>query len=300
MKSIRRNLAFVLGGGGARGAFQVGALHALLEAGIIPDILVGTSAGAVNATFLAIKGINLDTINQLVEAWRDAAIADLLPSNYLWLVVRSMFNRLSSSGLHRMQDFFVTHGVSADARFREIKGVQLFLVATDLNMGSTAVYGHNLETPILDGLLASTALPPWVEPLAKDGKYLIDGGAVSPLPIEPAMAVGAKEIIALDLTDNRPISDETRGFGPFISKLINTVELRQTETELALSVSRGIPVHRIRLRDQLPVPIWDFSRTDELISQGYEIMIRAIKDEPLIHKETWFKRLPRLGRLFFK
>ena len=66
MKSLKKNLAFVLGGGGARGAFQVGALRALLEAGISPDILVGTSTGAVNATSLALHGINLETINELV------------------------------------------------------------------------------------------------------------------------------------------------------------------------------------------------------------------------------------------
>ena len=55
-------LAFVLGGGGGRGALQVGALRALLEAGLQPDLLVGTSAGAVNATYLAMRGFNLETL----------------------------------------------------------------------------------------------------------------------------------------------------------------------------------------------------------------------------------------------
>jgi len=56
MREERTSLAFVLGGGGARGALQAGALRALWEAGLRPDLWVGTSAGAVNAAFLAVKG----------------------------------------------------------------------------------------------------------------------------------------------------------------------------------------------------------------------------------------------------
>ena len=58
-----KKLGLVLSGGGARGALQVGAIRALLEADYHPDLLVGTSIGAVNATYLAVNGINLDTID---------------------------------------------------------------------------------------------------------------------------------------------------------------------------------------------------------------------------------------------
>jgi NTE family protein len=81
-------LAFVLGGGGARGALQVGALRALFEADIYPDMLVGTSAGGVNSAFLAMRGCSLETVEQLAIDWEIAAEADLLPSNYLWLTLR--------------------------------------------------------------------------------------------------------------------------------------------------------------------------------------------------------------------
>ena len=90
---MKRPLAFVLGGGGARGALQVGALRALLEAGIRPDMLVGTSVGAINATYLALHGANLATLEALERAWQDAATADLFPGQSAWLTLRVLLNR---------------------------------------------------------------------------------------------------------------------------------------------------------------------------------------------------------------
>ena len=66
---MRRSLAFVLAGGGARGALQVGALRALLESGIRPDLLVGTSIGAINAAFLGLHGYTTESLDLLKAAW---------------------------------------------------------------------------------------------------------------------------------------------------------------------------------------------------------------------------------------
>jgi NTE family protein len=98
---MKKQLAFVLGGGGSRGALQVGALRALLEAGYRPDLWVGTSIGAVNATFLALRGFNQESLTALVGVWQDAVRADLLPSNYLWLTIRTLFNRSGGQINHR-------------------------------------------------------------------------------------------------------------------------------------------------------------------------------------------------------
>ena len=68
--NMNKCLAFVLGGGGARGAMQVGALRALFEAGYKPDLLVGTSIGAVNAAGLAFWGTNQDGITALEQAYQ--------------------------------------------------------------------------------------------------------------------------------------------------------------------------------------------------------------------------------------
>src|SRR5574341_982686 len=81
-------LAFVLSGGAARGALQVGALKSLLEAGLRPDLLVGASAGALNATYLALHGWNSTALEGLRQAWRSAPEAGIVPRTATGLRVR--------------------------------------------------------------------------------------------------------------------------------------------------------------------------------------------------------------------
>ncbi len=98
---MAKQLAFVLGGGGGRGALQAGALRALLESGYKPAMLVGTSAGAINAAYLALRGVNMQGVAALESAWKEAAKLNLYPSNTLWLSVRAVLTaprRLSTSG----------------------------------------------------------------------------------------------------------------------------------------------------------------------------------------------------------
>lgn len=289
-------LAFVLGGGGGRGALQVGALRALLEANIRPDLLVGTSAGATNAALVAVRGFTPQTLEELEAAWRDAAEADLLPANYLWLTVRMLFNRPRVQSHHRMRDFFVTHGLTPELRFADIQGPRLILVAADLNERRAILYGDDPDQSVLEGLLASTTIPPWTHPLEVEDHLLMDGGAVSNLPIEPALTQGATEVIALDIADPRVTESDAHGFGPFVAKLVATVEQRQLELELALAEARGVPVHRIVLRAATPVALWDFSEPDALIARGYEIARQEIAGWRPDRRAGWRKWLGRLGR----
>ena len=87
---MTKQLAFVLGGGGGRGALQAGALRALLESGYQPAMMVGTSAGAINAAYLALRGVDLKGVAALELAWKEAAKLNLYPSNTLWLSVRAV------------------------------------------------------------------------------------------------------------------------------------------------------------------------------------------------------------------
>lgn len=274
---MNRQLAFVLGGGGARGALQVGALRALLEADFYPDLLVGTSVGAVNAAFLALHGFTRNSLEQLVSAWQDASTADLLPANYLWLTTRALLGRPSADPAQHMRDFFIVHGLDPGLRFEDIQSMRLILVAADMNTGQPILYGQDPRDSLLEGVLASTALPPWVAPIKKDQRLLVDGGTVSNLPIEPALVAGATEIIALDLADPRDVPTGDHGFGPFLGKLINTVGQRQQDLELALASAQGVPVTLLHLQGSDPVPLWDFRQTDALIVQGYRAARRQVE-----------------------
>lgn len=290
---MKKSIAFVLGGGGARGALQVGSLRALLEAGIQPAVLVGASIGAANAAFLAVHGANASSVKELVKAWHDAIHADLLPPRYLWLTLRSLFNRPVGYTSHRMRDFLVAHGLNPDLEFGDVQGVRLYTVAADLNSGRTVFFGRDLHQSILEGVLASAALPPWISPKEKDGQLLMDGGVVSNLPIQAALLENVTEIIALDISDGREVPGEPHGFGQFLAKMVFTVGQRQVELEKAMARACDVKVRHVHLFSDLPVPLWDFRCTDDLIVRGYQQTCQAMQgwlQEPQPGLKGWLTR----------
>jgi NTE family protein len=278
---MQHPLAFVFGGGGARGAMQVGALRALLEAGFQPDLLVGASIGAVNAAFLALHGFSPDSLEKMTLVWQEAASADLLPANYLWLTARTLFGRLAGHSTNLMRDFYVKHGLSPNLRFGDLGGPRLLLIACDLNSGRTALFGQDPHESVLEGVIASSALPPWVTPIKKQSQWLMDGGAVSNLPIEPALSAGAREIIALDLLDQRDSLSYEEGFAPFLNKFFHTMHQRQQDLELALADALRVPVHHIRLQADDHLEVWDFQHSYKLIACGYQITRQALNKQHL-------------------
>jgi NTE family protein len=233
---VPKQLAFVLSGGGARGALQIGAVRALLEAGYQPDILVGASVGAVNVAFLTLHGLTLKTVDKLQRVWIKTPAANLFPSNYLWISARALINRPVKSYSQRMREFFMS-------RIGPQCALQGFPSATprpgglDLVSSQLVISGLDPEQSVLEGVLASIAFPPWLLPQQNNGRFMIDGGALSCLPIEPAMALGATEVIALDLIDLRGVPLEGGNFRQFAFRLMYTVQQRQAELELALAVN---------------------------------------------------------------
>jgi NTE family protein len=266
-----RKVAFALGGGGARGALQVGALRALFEAGHKPDLVVGTSIGAVNAAFLGMHGYDKLSLTALADAWRDAAASELLPPNYLWLTMRALFGRIGGPLEDRLRAFLAEHGITAELRFGQMQGVPVRLVVTDLNSGMIVLYGADPRQLVLEGVLASAALPPLVRLQQRDGRLLLDGGALSNLPIEPALRGGATEVIALDLSEPRPAPADTSLVGLLPMKLFHAVTQRQIELELALADARRVPVRHLPLRFGRPIAMWDFQHAEELIAAGYAL-----------------------------
>jgi NTE family protein len=270
--------AFVLGGGGARGALQVGALKALLECGYRPDLVVGTSAGAINAAFVALRGFSVEGIEALTAAWQSAADWDLLPANYVGMTLRAILRRTSLAPVARIREFLVAYGVEPDLRFGDLQQPKLIIVSSDLNTGTPVLHGDSPDDLVLDALLLSTALPPWTMPVRKDGRYLMDGAVVSSLPIEPALQCGATDIVALDLIDGREPFGEVNGFGVFLNQLAFAVERREVDLELQLAQAHSIPVFYVRLTSNELVHIWDFGHAADLISQGYATTKTAIEE----------------------
>lgn len=178
-----------------------------------------------------------------------------------------------------MREFFIHHGLTPDLYFTDISHPSLVIVSADLNTGKPILHGTMPDDKILDAVLLSSALPPWFMPVRNQGYYLMDGAVVSNLPVEPAINLGATEVVALDLIDARETIAAGNGVRGFFSRLIYSVGRRQSDLELELAEARGVPLLYLCLTGEMPVQIWDFTHTDDLIAQGYDIARQVIESQ---------------------
>ncbi len=267
-----RTLALVLSGGGPRGAMQVGALRALMDEEIIPDFIIGTSIGAINGAFLARFGYNHETLDIIIDVWDSSARGEFAPEDFTRALLRNLLPiGNSKSYLEQARDFYAQHGITPDLRFRDLAGPEFYIVAADVSRHRISIFGENPDDPVLDSMLASSAIPPWLPPIRIGGSLYLDGGAVSDVPIEPAIRLGANELIVLDLFNPPPPAEHIRGAKALMDRVITTMEARQLELELALAELHGVTIHRFPLRYPADIPLWDLSQTHNLIHAGYEI-----------------------------
>jgi NTE family protein len=269
---MKKRLAIVLGGGGARGAMQVGALRALLEEGLKPDLLVGTSIGAINAAGLALWGMNIAGIQKLEHAYQRMQESKLLDPRlfqFAWNAVERRDNHCASRAA---RELLIAAGIASEFRFGQIRDVCLATVAADLHTGEPLIYGLDPEQSVLDGVIASIAIPPWFAPIEIDGRYVVDGGALSNVPIQPALDLGATEIIALNLQHPDINADAAKVPGPLPKKLAFATLQRQLHLEMELASARGVSVRHVSLRSIPSVPLWDFRTHRDLFKIGYDTM----------------------------
>ena len=264
---MKKCLALVMGGGGARGALQVGACRALFEAGYHPDLIVGTSIGAANAAGLAILGVNLEGVAALEKAYQVVAESQMMdtPGRLVWHALSGRPNYTSQHA----KELLVEFGIRPDLRYNQIQNLRLGLISADMGSGQRIIHGLESDQSILEGVLASVAVPPWFAPIENENQIILDGGALSNLPIEPALAMGATEIIALDLRDPTILSKPTTRLNQ-LEKITASFVQHETDLEFALAEARGVPVHYLPLKSSPPTPMWDFSTYRELIAIGYE------------------------------
>jgi NTE family protein len=289
---MKKYLAFVLGGGGARGAMQVGALRALFEAGLKPDLLVGTSIGAINATGLALWGVDLAGVEALEHAYQRVADSGLMDPRLIQFVLNAISRHPNLRGSQFAREFLIAEGVTPEYRFGHFQKVRLALVSADLHTGEPIIYGWDPDQSVLEGVLASIAIPPWFAPIETDDRYIIDGGALSNLPIEPAVRLGATEIIALDLHDREATFDTKGMLDPLLTNLAYAITRRQLGLEMELAAARHVSVHYVNLKSSPAVPLWDFKSHQELFKIGYETMKNEMSRWPQQrHSLTAFLRL---------
>jgi NTE family protein len=183
--------AFVLSGGGNLGAVQVGMLQGLADRGVVPDLLVGTSVGAINAAFLA-AGPSPRRVEELALAWSQTRRGDVFPTASPRAALRAVAGRTNAfvdpRPLRRLVERWVTYGRIENA------GWPLAIVATEVTTGAEVVLRHG---DVVDAVMASAAIPSVFPPVEVDGHVLMDGGVVNNTPISVAGDLGADVIYVL-------------------------------------------------------------------------------------------------------
>lgn len=261
-------IAFVFSGGGSRGALQVGALRALLERGIAPDLVVGTSVGGINAVALAADP-SLANINRMETLWRQTRRTDIYPGSRVqiaWRVATGKGSLYPNEGLKR---HLYRHITSTAESFADLK-LPCYIVATNLDTGAMRVLGERPIDSVLDALMATTALPPLHPPYPLDDGEYVDGGTTALLPIEVAIEHGAREVYALHIIDGPTPPVGRRTMLHIGGKAIGALVQRQWQDSVARVEKGRVRLHHIRLTPPEPCPMWDYSKTDLLLQAGYD------------------------------
>jgi NTE family protein len=263
--------AFVLSGGANLGAEQAGMLEALLEAEIVPDVLVGTSIGSANAAFLAADP-TLRRAQELSALWRRVRPREIFPLNPLGLA-RAMMRGgalFSTDPLRRLLEREIPY------RFAEHARLPLRIVATAFDDGSEVVFGSG---SVIDAVLASCALPGIFAPHEIGGRLYLDGGLVDHVPLGPAVEAGADTIYVLSVGSPCPPPADHRSARAVLMHSVGLLLSQRVRLDEA-----HLPDHHPIMRlVQIPpvctqIGFRDFSRSDELIRTAKKQTARFLSE----------------------
>jgi NTE family protein len=262
-------IAWSLSGGGNLGPVQVGAMRALFEAGVKPDMLVGTSAGALNSAFLATDPTR-EGVERLVQIWLRTKREDIFPDGFLARAFRfvSGADGLNSSDPVRN---YVSKNIPASIKtFGDLK-IKLYITTADLQTGQLFLYGDDPSARLLDAVLSSAALPVAWPPQVFKGHQYVDGAVVANVPISIALDKGADTVYAFDLESREP-SPPVHNIYQIARRSLSVIVYQQLlrDLERVIRFSKAT-LHHIYLGDLFNgLPLEDFSHTAEMIQLGYQ------------------------------
>ena len=282
----RPRTAFVLSGGGNQAVSQVGMLRALLERDIVPDVVVGTSAGALNGAIVATDP-TIAGVEHLADVWLSIRSGEVFQGGKLaraWNLLRRDDHLFTNDGLLSILD-----RAHLAPTFAETE-VPLRVVATDLGTGEEVVFASG---PLEPALLASTALPALFPPIEHDDRLLVDGAVTNTVPLWHALSGPTDRVYVCNvsgaLVERRlrsPLDVAVRAFA--ISRNLRfDLELRHAPPDVDVVV--------------LPSPsdqreLFDFSDSLMLIEEAHHVAARALD----VHEAEQGRPRERARRRWFR
>jgi NTE family protein len=252
--------AFVLAGGGSLGAVQVGMLKALTRKGIVPDLLVGASVGAINAAFFA--GLpTSEGVARLERVWLALQSTDVFPFspvNSLLAILGKRDHLISAARLQALIESQLPYDRIEDAQ------IPFHVVATDVLEGTEVCLSRG---PLAPALLASAAIPAVFPTVSIENRHLIDGGVANNTPISCAVKLGASRIIVLATGISCALEKPPRGAVALALHAVNLLVMRQLVSDIEHFSSHA---ELIVLPPLCPVTVssYDFSQTAELVHRA--------------------------------
>lgn len=273
MTPARPRIGLALGSGSARGWAHIGVIRALADAGIVPDLICGCSVGAL------VGAARADGSLDKLEDW---------VLGLCWQDVLGLMDISLSGGLlkgDKLMAFFARHFVD---RGIEALPVPFACVATDLANGREIWLR---EGSVAAAVRASAALPGLFAPAMRDGRLLVDGGLVNPVPVSLCRAMGADVVIAVDLGSDRvgsalrSTAAEEEAAQDWKSRLLSRIgfgaddgvpamtsvlaaSLHIMQTRIARSRLAGEPADVLLAPRLAHLALMDYHRAGEAIAEG--------------------------------
>jgi NTE family protein len=259
--------AFVLGGGGVLGAAEVGMLRALFEVDITPDLILGTSVGALNGAMVA-RDPTPAVIARLTELWQDAQTVRTIADRPFRTVRRAV-----STGTHiysagpmqkRLIDEF------GDTTFEDLP-VRFQVCAASIERAAEHWFTSGR---LVDAIMASAAVPGLLPPARVGDEHFLDGGIVNSIPLGRAVALGADRVFVLQVGRiDRPLKVPTRPWD--VARVSFEIARRHRFARELAEVPDGVQAHVLPARgttsrDDSLMAHRDFSGVQVRIQASYE------------------------------
>lgn len=261
-------VAFVLGGGGVLGAVEVGMVRALLERGVGPDLIVGTSIGAVNGVLVAARP-DVGVTARMVELWASPQAREVFGDS-----APRQLARIARAGTH-------LHSVAPLRAMlvRELGGAQHFgdlAVRFECCAASIERAAEHWFTDgaVVDAVLASAAVPGLLPPVNIDGEHYIDGGVVNSIPVGRAVELGARTVYVLQVGRvDRPLKAPRNVLD--VARVAFEISRRHRFAREMAAIPPGVTVHVLptgggSARDDSPLAYRDLKAAQRRIDQAYQ------------------------------
>jgi NTE family protein len=245
----RGGTAFVLGGGGVLGAAEVGMLRALFEHGIRPDLIVGTSVGAINGALVAADPAP-SSVDRLRGVWEELASQGIFAGSVLARMSTLVRTRTHLHPREPLRDLLTAH--LPVQTFAELR-IPFQCVAASIERAAEQWF---TDGALIEAVLASCAVPGLLPPVVIDGEHYLDGGLVHSIPVGRAVVLGADTIYVLHVGRiDRPLRPPTRPWE--VATVAFEIARRHRFAADLAALPAGVTLHVLPSGDEGPAAAGD-------------------------------------------